>query len=140
MTTPNTAKITQLIDLFPPETTIGTVVLLSGQPSSTTESISNWLTYEISNYQGTGGRKSAVSPSSASYVIDTNGSGNYVAKCVVPVVFNNASGSGAVVFLHAALFKTDMSELIGLANLGYVDDTYIYAGEAKQINFTLRLR
>jgi hypothetical protein len=139
MGTPNASKINELKALYPPSTAIGKVLLLSGAPSSTSASVATWLTYEISNYQGTGGRKDATTPAASSYVITNDFSGDW-ATCIVPVIFNNASGSGNVVFQLAALFNPALTELIGLAHDGYVQDSYIYAGDARQINFTLRLR
>ena len=139
MPSPNAAKIAGLIDLYPPATTIGTVLLLTGGPASKTASISTWLTYEISDYQGTGGRKSAVTPASGSYTITNDGTWNW-GTCIVPVVFNNTSGASNIVYQKAAIFTTDLSEIIAIAHDGFIQDYYIYSGESKQINFTLRIR
>jgi len=139
MPTPNTAKVAGIIDLYPPETTIGTVLLLTGGPASTSASISTWLTYEISDYQGAGGRKSAVTPASGSYTITSDFFWNW-GTCIVPVVFNNTTGGSNIVYQRAAIFTTDLSEIIAIAHDGYIQDYYIYSGESKQINFTLRLR
>jgi hypothetical protein len=137
--TPNTAKIAGLIDLYPPATAIGTVLLLTGGPASTSASVAEWLTYEISDYQGAGGRKSAVTPASGEYTITSDFLGNW-GTCIVPVVFNNTSGASNIVYQRAAMFTPDLSEIIAIAHDGYIQDYYIDSGESKQINFTLRLR
>ena len=135
MPTPDTFKIAGLIDLFPPSTTIGKVLLLTGVPSSGTASISTWLTYEVGSYQGTSGRQDAITPASGSYAIN-----GFRAECIVSVIFDNTSGAADITYQQAGLFTSDLSELIALAHTGYVQNLSIPAGESIQINFRLRFK
>jgi hypothetical protein len=136
MATLNAVKITQLKALYPVNTLIGQAALFSGVPSSLTASVSTWLTYEISSYQGAGGRKNATTPADAAYVAGTSYYGA-AAECPISVIFDNTTGSAAIEFTHCAII-TSAPEIIAVAHNGTSTKT-IPIGESLQINIYLRI-